>query len=305
MKRGYKIGGWMILGLLVIGLVMVIVASVMGASLYDATVSGITPNNNVWTIFGTTRHDRQPPASQGTYQPDAQNNAQNDNPAYWGEHQDNDKVFLRESYTDVTSLEFDIGESIVTVDEGDTFSIVASGTGKEFSSKVESGKWRIYARGYEKKWKSGKSDQHYTVHITLPRGFVAQTANIDLGMGTMEVERLAAQQAVISVGMGEIEINDLTSPDTAVDCGMGNIELEGAMTSKVLVDCGMGNVDLSIRGRESDYGYLASVGMGNIDIGGKSRLAGIAGDSSMGLDRPNQLEISCGMGNISIDFDND
>ena len=53
---------------------------------------------------------------------------------------------------------------------------------------------------------------------------------------------------------------------------------------------------------EDDYGFDVDCGMGDIKIG-NHHYSGFGDSSSWNIDKKNQIEISCDMGNITVTFD--
>ncbi|MEG1390802.1 MAG: hypothetical protein RSD07_10575 [Angelakisella sp.] len=274
MKTAYKIGRRVAAALVAIGLLIMIIALMMGASWQDAQVS-LIPASYIgnWE----SRHD-----TTGRFGPVSSSN-------------------VKETYTGVTSLQFDIEAGEVFITEGNSFSVEGRFVGTKFESAVKNGVWILKAEGNDF-GRIGRSE-HTILTITIPEGFSAEKMAIDVSAGALSADRLIAKEAILTVGMGEIDIDALYSQGAVIDCGMGSIDIEGKLLGKTIIDCGMGEVNLSIDGCEEDYGHTASVGMGEVHIGKGVNMAGVGGDSSLGAERPNQLYIDCGMGSVDIDFE--
>lgn len=249
MKTAYKILRHVACILLAIGTVLVIIGGAMGASWRDVTVDLVPEEYRYGWHYGRNRYNNTRGKS----------------------------IELKETYTGVKSFQFDIEDGEVFIETGDTFSVEVRGRGKSFTSKAEGGIWYIDSRGL----KDGKN--YYTLNITLPKGFVAEDAIINMGMGNFNAETLAAKRTSINTGMGSVDIDGFSSAETELACGMGSVEL-------------------GVDGSELDYGFSATVGMGEITIGENTKIAGIAGEQTSGNERPNQMKIDCGMGSVEIDF---
>ena len=70
-----------------------------------------------------------------------------------------------------------------------------------------------------------------TFTVTVPRGTVFRTVRLSTGMGSMKLQGLACTEKA------------------EIDVGMGSIELEGSLAGNIRVDCGMGSAELRIPGR--------------------------------------------------------
>ena len=65
-----------------------------------------------------------------------------------------------------------------------------------------------------------------TFTVTVPRGTVFRTVRLSTGMGSMKLQGLACtEKAEIDVGMGSIELEGSLAGNIRVDCGMGSAEL--------------------------------------------------------------------------------
>ncbi len=210
---------------------------------------------------------------------------------------------LSESYQGVTSLDFDLGMAEVVIEEGDTFSIRASQVRFRLTSRVEDGTWKIDTKGVRYGQWLGGSRGGDRVTITLPRDFVADKLQLEVGMGTLRAGTLGARdRADVKVGMGEVSIDRLSVPRVEVSCGMGAVHLGGVDTQKADLDCGMGSIDMTVRGAEEDYGYTLDVGVGDVVIG-TQRYSGLGNKSSHNTDAPGRLDVDCGMGSVTVRFE--
>ncbi len=237
------------------------------------------------------------------------------------------------SYEDVTSIDIDIKYGKVEVIEGDSFSIDAKNyTGHEFDSYVNSGTWYIRQRskgifrifnvdlsfGNFSRWNDGFTPR---ITITIPKGFVAETFNMDIGAGeakadtinslkgelsvgagSFTVDRLSIRdRSSFEVGAGQMVLEDVILKDASVDCGIGEVIIEGIMTGDNNINCGVGNIELRLTGEEDDYSYDIESGIGNISIGNSSYRTSSRKINNSTAD--NYLRLECGIGNISVDFD--
>ena len=223
-------------------------------------------------------------------------------PSWWGEET------LRESYAGVRKLDFELGLSHVTIRPGEGFSLEARGVDSgRFRSRVDGDTWEI--RCPEEKLSRFSSGELWgreapEILITLPRDFVAEELELSMGMGTLEGEGLTALEAELSVGMGEMSLSGFSSGSWEADVGMGTLELEGALTGEGKLHCGMGSALLDLRGNEEDYNVSATAGLGRVTVAGRTA-GGLGGELSWSVGAPNSIEIDCGMGEVSVTFQND
>lgn len=222
-------------------------------------------------------------------------------PTVWGR----DTVEVTYPGENIRRLDFDLEAMDVTIETGNSFSILAKKVNaKRFTTKIEGDTWVIdcdsshLSGSWGKRWEK-KAPK---VTITIPKGWVAKEAEIDLGMGNLTVYDLTAEESTLDVGMGSATVSDFRSRDCSITVGMGSLYLEGDLRGKGNITCGMGTVTLSLDGRASDYGCTASTGMGTITFGGHET-GGLAGGMTVGTGASeNWFDIECGMGSVDVLF---
>ena len=105
----------------------------------------------------------------------------------------------------------------------------------------------------------------------------------------------------LSTGMGSMKLQGLACTEKAeIDVGMGSIELEGSLAGNIRVDCGMGSAELRIP-RPEAYGYRIDCGLGSIELG-ESSFGGLGTDAAENTDAPTVFDLECGMGAIDVIF---
>lgn len=121
--------------------------------------------------------------------------------------------------------------------------------------------------------------------------------------GQMNAAKLAAREAVMQIGAGELTVHDIDVREfTDVDIDLGNAEITGTLAGCIEAECDLGNLKFRLTGSEDDYGFDVDCGMGDIKIG-NHHYSGFGDSSSWNIDKKNQIEISCDMGNITVTFD--
>lgn len=222
-------------------------------------------------------------------------------PYLWGR----DTVEVSYPADAVRKLDFDLEAVDVTIGAGEGFTLRAENiNAKRFTTKLEGDTWVIDCdkrggrSGLGKNW--GRKVPAVT--ITVPRGWVAEEAEIELGMGNLAVDGLSAKESYLDIGMGTAAVSGFTSRDCDITVGMGTLTLTGDLTGKGSITCGMGTAELRLAGRAADYGCTASAGMGSITFAGHET-GGFAGGMTVGSGRENWFDIECGMGSVDVRFD--
>ncbi len=236
-----------------------------------------------------------------------------------------------DSYENVDDIDINISYGKVEILEGDTFSIEARNLWKEeLTSYTEGGTWYIsdennkMVRFFGNRVSLGRLiswNDDYTpiITITLPRDFVAnefyldvdagevkadtiraKNGNFNVDAGRLVVENLSIKEtSQYNVGAGEMILKNLTAQDISLDCGVGRVEITGTLKGKNSVSCGIGKVELDLMGEESDFSYQINSGIGNVSINNND-YHNVA--KHIQNDTDNFLELDCGIGNITVDF---
>ena len=156
-----------------------------------------------------------------------------------------------------------------------------------------------------------------TITITYPKGFVAQTCDIEAGTGSVQMSNLQANELDIESGTGSITGDNIIAGYMDLECGTGSVDLAnssfagtdieagtgsititGKMTGQNTIQCGVGSVYLGLEDPQESYKMDLEKGLGNITIDGSS----YSSISSSTPTAANSLSIEGGIGNVTIDF---
>lgn len=238
-----------------------------------------------------------------------------------------------EEYSNVKSLDFQIGYGKLTVEEGDGFRIEAEHlSDKNFKSYVENGTWVIKSnRGRRYQLFDADIDLDHVgnwnfdttpeIKLTVPKGFVADQVDFDIGAGVIEADKLNAKNGKFSVGAGTITIdnlklsdkseyeigagqmnlNHLDAKDITVDCGVGHVVIEGNVTGYNNISCGLGAVTMNLTGDRNDYYYNIKDSLGNVEINNENYF-NIDGKKIGNETADNKFVLDCGVGSITLDI---
>jgi len=232
----------------------------------------------------------------------------------------------------IEELDWNIGYGKLTVKEGDSFSIQGKNLYENgFYSYVEDGVWYIDCElensGFDLdwNWKSGfkaSYTEHAFLEITIPKGKVFENAILSLGVGEAKLSDMTFEEAEIdigfgnatftnftileegdiSVGTGELKLVEFVGNDISIDCGVGTIKGNHCtLNGESELDCGVGSIGLELSGRKEDYNYEVNCDMGSVKIGENSFVG--MNDTDINNEAENWIEMDCGMGSISIEFE--
>lgn len=148
--------------------------------------------------------------------------------------------------------------------------------------------------------------QDRNITLYYPKNTEFADVSIELAAGTVNLENdFYAKKFEAEVSAGELlGTHTVTSEDVEITVGTGNVELGSMKVQKLEADCGVGNIDLVVNDKESNYNYEISCGAGAIDIGNSS-YSGLGAEKDISNPGASgKMELTCGVGNISVTFEN-
>ena len=89
-----------------------------------------------------------------------------------------------------------------------------------------------------------------------------------------------------------------------IEVSMGECIYEGLIKGNLEAECDMGNLELKLSGSQSEHNYQIECAAGNIDMKGFS-VAGFAAEKNIDNGADSEYDISCNMGNITVEFEED
>ncbi len=238
---------------------------------------------------------------------------------------------FRESYKDVESINLQVAYGQVIIQSGDTFSIDASHVAENsLKSYVENGTWYIEENYYTNRSVFGfnislgnigrwNRDYNPKIVITVPESFQAESFQIEVDAGDVQIDSINAKEGEISVGAGRVTVdhikienesrysvdagkmtlNDVDLKDINLSCGVGQVTVKGKLTGNNDISCDLGDIELYLEGDSKDYSYDINSDIGNITVDGRKYYNGL---SSIDNETGNNLNLDCGIGKITVDF---
>lgn len=194
---------------------------------------------------------------------------------------------------DITALDFDFGCGDVTIAIGDAFSLTASDDARVEQS-FENGTLKLSYKS--KRWLTHVP----TFIITLPKA-TYDHVEFDVGVSSFKADGISCKFADISVGVAQMTLTNFTASEgSELDVGTGQLNLDGTLTGIVSADVGLGQINMNLT-TPPDYGYDVDVGMGSVNIG-NSAFNGIGNKGSLNPGAKNFYDLSCGLGNLTVNF---
>lgn len=223
------------------------------------------------------------------------------------------------------SLEIPIGS--LTIKQGDNLSLELGNKVAEYiyleqdnttlllKSTVDKNSWRLLQNNLS-------NDEEFEISLVLPyNNLTLDTFTITMGYGEavvssidcetfafsikageIKTDSITAQSMQFSIGAGEFTGNDLfTTENFSLDSGAGSVSLAGDLKGNVSIAGGVGETDITLYSNKNNYNISASTGLGDLKIDDNT-VSAIGGHYSENNNAVNTLNITCGIGEINVDF---
>ena len=151
----------------------------------------------------------------------------------------------------------------------------------------------------------GEDDYKYNhdkMYLYIPEAAGIDLADIKMGAGAIEVQKLKCNDLILSVGAGEVTLSDVEAKNADFRVGAGKIDFEGNIQGNIKSECAMGKVQLELAGSETDWNYNIECAAGKVQVGEKKFGSMITyKDIDNNADRT--CKIACGMGKTKVRFE--
>lgn len=135
------------------------------------------------------------------------------------------------------------------------------------------------------------------ISIQVPDQMLEEV-DIENTAGTIRIQSIQAKELSVFVGAGEAVIQDFCAENVEFDCGAGSIDASGDVQKAAEIDCGVGEVWMTIYGTDADYNYDVDCSVGTVTVNDNSVTTSAVEDD----ESKKCLEISCGIGKVTVDF---
>ena len=148
--------------------------------------------------------------------------------------------------------------------------------------------------------KFGITNNSGKINIYIPNEQLSST-ELFVGAGELECNGMTADNLKIEVGVGEGKIDYSQFGQCDIDVGVGELDIENTTVNSMNVDCGMGEVKAELNNSYNDFDYTLKVGAGEIELG-TQKYEGISNSINLSNQTGRTMDIDCGMGEVSIKF---
>lgn len=158
------------------------------------------------------------------------------------------------------------------------------------------------------------------VTLQIPADHVFDEVHLEVGAGTLQIDRLEANdidveggagkivaQTLIAnneldaeIGAGDFYIKEAVFGDTEIACGVGHFEIESCeLNGNADISGGVGEVNVGILGEKKDFNYDLSCGMGELQVFDDS-FTSLGKDKEIDNGAKHTIKLECGMGRLNV-----
>ena len=213
---------------------------------------------------------------------------------------------------DIEKVDIDIASASVYIKSGETFACQTNDKGFSFSEKK--GKLKIE----EKNLKLFSGFGEAIIVITVPEYVILESFKIDSGTGLLSMENISCKKLTVDSGIGETSIEHVTVTEAAdIEGGVGDLQIKKGTINILELSVGMGKTELnthltgvseiqggvgeiSMHNTMSAENYTLSVekGIGEVLVAGEK----LKSDKTVGTGS-NIINVEGGLGNMNITFE--
>ena len=166
-----------------------------------------------------------------------------------------------------------------------------------------------------------EEDKKNVLTIHIPKECILESAELELGAGSMQAGQLKVQKLELSVEAGKLTLDSLEAGELSVSLGAGAVLLEnvsiqnaeisvgagsmsinGRITGDVDADCAVGSLEMNLLGNVKDFNYELQCMAGTILLNGEKH-SGINGGMMIGNAASRDMELNCAVGSMKITFE--
>ena len=223
-----------------------------------------------------------------------------------------ENVQYDEVFSNVEELDIEIGFSDFEIKTGKELKVEGQ-IHKDFKIKVENKTLKI--EDISKKWIFNSNDAA-KLTLYVPEDLKFNKAEIEIGAGTTNIEKLNVEDLDLNLGAGAVKIKNCDAEKTDIECGAGKVEIEnsslknlkleagvgefsynGYILGNSTIECGIGKMILDLEGGKDLYSIEAEHGIGGINLNGNK-----IEDNKVQGSGENKIKIEGGIGEIQINM---
>lgn len=151
--------------------------------------------------------------------------------------------------------------------------------------------------------KSKENKKVAKIDIYLPAEIVWDKVEMDIGAGIVTAQMpLLANSMDLSVGAGEINIESLKAEQLELEAGAGEISISYVDAKNSKVETGVGSIKLGLAGTKDEYETKIDVAVGSV-VFGDEKYEGFANSrENKPKDAWRKMKIDCATGEVHAEF---
>lgn len=224
--------------------------------------------------------------------------------------------------SDISKLDMELGgcKVVVEVSPDENYHVIANKI-SSFQTFVSNG--TLHVRGLKTgKWVNWEVSTGMKVTVQIPEGTSLTSAELSLGAGIFEIEKLSADDCKIEIGAGQLNVDSLRASDlncqigagqmiikdadttgkVNFEVGVGDLKFRGSIPGDLKAECGMGNINITVVGStEKDHNYKIECMAGNLSAG-STNVTGLVVDRDIDNGANSDYDLTCAMGNLEVKF---
>lgn len=141
------------------------------------------------------------------------------------------------------------------------------------------------------------------VKIYYPEDMTFREISISMGGGDVAVKgSIKADEFDAELGAGAFHAEGIEATESSWEVGAGEIVLGHVESRDMDFDCGTGSIEAKLAGKQADFNYDVECGIGSVKIGNEE-YGGVAFNKTIHNGQNREIEISCGIGEIQLSFE--
>ena len=174
-----------------------------------------------------------------------------------------DKVKTDYRASEITDIDIELGGNnlIIEKSEDEYIWIANNSNVKTVKYALKNGVFKLYYGNTVNNWNDIAKNSNICLY--LPEGMNLNTIDIEMGAGNMESIVLAADEIDLEIGAGNFDIEGLLSDKVDISVGAGNAEIDNIDSGKASLKVGAGEIvadDMTVKNLDVECG------MGNVSL---------------------------------------
>lgn len=196
------------------------------------------------------------------------------------------------------TVEVEVPLADISIVQGENFGVELrwdSGSAYSLKCTVMGGVLKVDA---SRKGLGGLSVEGASAVILVPEGTELRDISVETGMGSIWLENINAREVDCETGQGDVSLLRVVSRQVDLATGMGTLRWGGPLMKDMELNNGMGDIFLTVDTLDGWDAEL-STGMGTVMVNGEDK-----GTSFHQWGVSGELEVSAGMGDITLEYEN-